>query len=141
VFTAAALGLDRFRRDRPGDTFRGWLCGIARNQILMYFRRNAGKARGQGGSDAWEQLQQVLDPLPASVAEEDTEIKQVYRRALEMVRGDFEERTWQAFWLTVVEGRAPTTLTDELGLSLASIRQAKARVLRRLRQELGDLLD
>src|SRR5262249_53928484 len=35
VFTAAAAALDRFRHDRPGDTFRGWLRAITRNQILV----------------------------------------------------------------------------------------------------------
>src|SRR5262245_30649124 len=32
VFAAVATGLGSFRRDRPGDTFRGWLRGITRNQ-------------------------------------------------------------------------------------------------------------
>jgi RNA polymerase sigma-70 factor (ECF subfamily) len=141
VFTAVALGLAKFRRDRPGDTFRGWVCGIARNQTLMHFRRTANKAQGEGGSHAWEQLQKVVGPADLHDAEERAEIRQVYRRALELVRGDFEERTWHAFWLTVIEGRAPATLTEELGLSLAGVRQAKARVLRRLRQELGDVLE
>src|SRR4051812_31651419 len=31
VFRVAAGKLDAFRRDRPGDTFRGWLRGITRN--------------------------------------------------------------------------------------------------------------
>ena len=54
---------------------------------------------------------------------------------------EFEDRTWQAFWLTVIEGRAPTALAKELGMSPTGIRQAKSRVLRRLKQEMGELLD
>src|SRR5437016_62499 len=30
VFAAAAAALDRFHRDQPGDTFRGWLRAITR---------------------------------------------------------------------------------------------------------------
>jgi RNA polymerase sigma-70 factor (ECF subfamily) len=41
----------------------------------------------------------------------------------------------------VVDGRAPVLLTEELGMSEAGIRQAKSRVLRRLKQEMGELLD
>src|SRR5579884_1390682 len=41
VFTAAYAGLDTFHRDRPGDTFRGWLRGVARNLSRVYFRRNS----------------------------------------------------------------------------------------------------
>ncbi len=57
------------------------------------------------------------------------------------MRGEFEERTWRAFWLTVVEGREPAALTEELGMTANTIRQAKSRVLRRVREEVGDLLD
>src|SRR5690349_19326563 len=32
VFAASAAGLGSFRRDRLGDTFRGWLRGITRNK-------------------------------------------------------------------------------------------------------------
>src|SRR5689334_14613557 len=52
VFTAAAEGMPHFRRDRPTDTFRGWLRGITRKQALVHFRRNHGKPQAEGGSDA-----------------------------------------------------------------------------------------
>ena len=71
---------------------------------------------------------------------EDAEVGQLYRRALDLVRGEFEDRTWQAFWLTAVEGRAPAALTAELDMSTAAIRQCKSRVLRRLKAEMGDLI-
>jgi RNA polymerase sigma-70 factor (ECF subfamily) len=141
VFAAAAGGLERFRRDRPGDTFRGWLCGITRNQVLLFYRRTQNQPRGEGGSARFERLQEVPDPLAGPDAEEQAEISQVYRRALEQVRGDFEERTWRAFCRTVLDGRPPASLTAELGMTAVAIRQAKARVLRRLKEEVGDLLD
>jgi RNA polymerase sigma-70 factor (ECF subfamily) len=140
VFAAAASSLDGFRRDRLGDSFRGWLRGVTRNQVLLYFRRNRGRPRAEGGSDAWERLQEVVDPLPGPVPDEATEAGQLYLRALEQVRGDFDERTWQAFWRTAIDGRLPVDLAAELGTTPANIRQAKSRVLRRIRQELGDLL-
>src|SRR5262245_5033284 len=37
VFQAVAAGIADFRRDRPGDTFRGWLRGVTRNKVLMHF--------------------------------------------------------------------------------------------------------
>ncbi len=53
VFAAAAAGLSRFHRDQPGDTCRGWLRGITRNQVRLHYRRNRGRAQAEGGSDAW----------------------------------------------------------------------------------------
>lgn len=140
VFAAAAAGIDKFHRDRPGDSFRGWLRGIARNQVLMYFRKNRRQILAEGGSDAQYRLEQLADPLPMPLEGESVQVSEVHRRALELVRGDFAEPTWQAFWLTAVEGRSPSALVDELGMSEESIRQAKSRVRRRLRQELGELL-
>jgi DNA-directed RNA polymerase specialized sigma24 family protein len=67
VFVAAAAGLDTFRRDRPGDTFRGWLRGITRNKALLLLRRNEGKAQAEGGSAALAQLQDVADPLAGPI--------------------------------------------------------------------------
>jgi RNA polymerase sigma-70 factor (ECF subfamily) len=141
VFAAAAAGIERFHRDRPGDTFRGWLRGISRNQVLLYHRRNQGRPLAEGGSDAWQQLQDVADPLTGPDEGEAVEVGHLYTRVLEQIRGDFEERTWQVFWLTVVEGRSPTTLAAELNMTPAAVRQAKARVLRRLKEEAGDLLE
>jgi len=59
---------------------------------------------------------------------------------LELVRGEFEERTWQAFWRAAVQGQAPADIATDLGMSPAAVRKVKSRVLRRLREELGDLI-
>ena len=140
VLVAAAAGLDRFHHDRPGDTFRGWLRAITHNQVRLHVRRNHGRPQAVGGSDAWQSLQAVANPPAGDDVDEQAEVGQLYRRAVEQVRGEFEEPTWQAFWLTTIEGRLPGALADVLGMTPAAIRQAKSRVLRRLKQEMGELL-
>jgi RNA polymerase sigma-70 factor (ECF subfamily) len=140
VFVAMASGLQGFRRDRSGDTFRGWLRVITRNQILLHFRQNKGRPKADGGSAAWQTLQEVADPIAGREDDEEAEVGQIYRRALEQVRVAFEEHTWQAFWMTTVEGRSPASIAPILGMSPAAIRQAKSRVLRRLKDEMGELL-
>src|SRR6266853_360963 len=57
VFTSVARHLVDFRRDRPGDTFQGWLRVLTRNQVLLFLRRNQGRAVAEGGSAAWQRLQ------------------------------------------------------------------------------------
>jgi RNA polymerase sigma-70 factor (ECF subfamily) len=139
VFQAVAAGLDGFRRDRPGDTFRGWLRGITRNKLLDHFRRRQNQAEAQGGTDAQRRLHQIAEQEWPEDSEED--LGSLFRRALELVRGEFEERTWEAFWRVAVDGHAPADVAAELGVSPAAIRKAKSRVLHRLRQEIGDLAD
>jgi RNA polymerase sigma-70 factor (ECF subfamily) len=141
VFAAVAANLSGFHRDHPGDTFRGWLRAITRNGVLLHFRRSQGKTQAAGGSAALQQLRDAPDPLAGVEEEEQAKLTEVYRQALEQVRGAFEERTWLAFWRTVIDGQSPVTLAAELSMTTASIRQAKSRVLRRLRRELGDLLE
>ena len=82
----------------------------------------------------------MADPLAVEDVDEQAELGQLYRRAVEQVRCEFEERTWQAFWLTTIEDRLPDALVDVLGMTPAAIRQAKSRVLRRLKQEMGELI-
>jgi RNA polymerase sigma-70 factor (ECF subfamily) len=140
VFAAVAVGLSTFRHDRPGDSFRGWLRGIARNQVLLYFRRNQGRPRPVGGSSALERLHDVAETLPDSAEDETTVLSQFYQQAVEQVRDEFEQRTWHMFWRTVIEGRSTTAVAEEMALTPAAVRQAKSRVLRRLKQEMGELL-
>jgi RNA polymerase sigma-70 factor (ECF subfamily) len=141
VLQAAAAHLHKFRRDRPGDSFRGWLCGITRNMVLQYFRHSGRNPRGRGGTDALVQLRQLEDTTPAEENEDPVEeLDGLRRRALELVRSQFEERTWQAFWMTVIEGRSPADIAAEMGVSATAIRMAKSRVLRRLKETFGDLI-
>jgi RNA polymerase sigma-70 factor (ECF subfamily) len=88
-----------------------------------------------------ERLQGIADPLGAATEEETEMIGQLYHRAVDQVRGEFEPRTWEMFWRAVIEGRSPTALAEELGVTPAAVRQAKSRVLRRLKQEMGELLE
>jgi RNA polymerase sigma-70 factor, ECF subfamily len=138
VFQAVATGLDGFRRDRPGDTFRGWLRVITRNKLLDHFRRREKQPEAQGGTTANRQMQEVADQEIPDDTEED--LGALYHRALELVRGEFEARTWEAFWRVAVGGQAPDVIAADLGVTPAAVRKAKSRVLHRLRQEIGDLI-
>jgi RNA polymerase sigma-70 factor (ECF subfamily) len=141
VFAGAAAGLASFRRDRPGDSFRGWLRGITRNQVLLYFRRNQGRTLPVGGSGAMDRIQDLPDILTDCAEDEAVEMSQLYRRAVGQERGEFQPYTWDIFWRVVIDGCSPTTLAEELGTTPGAVRQAKSRVLRRLKQEMGEVLE
>jgi RNA polymerase sigma-70 factor (ECF subfamily) len=142
VFQAVSVGLDGFHRDRPTDTFRGWLRGITRHKVLDFHRGRARHPSASGGTTAHQQLQQVADP--AASLEDDDPTQQttwLYQRAMELVRSEFEMKTWQIFWRAAVAGHPVDMIAHDFGVTPAAVRKAKSRVLHRLKDEMGDLIE
>ena len=141
-FRAVAASIQNFRRDRNEDSFRGWLRTITTNKIRDHFRRMDGQAIAEGGSVAQLKLAQLSDPLTEEEENSEQDILRAsVHKMMEAVQGDFEPRTWQAFWGCQVEGRGTDEIGTELNMTPAAVRKAKYRVLRRLREEFDDLID
>jgi len=141
VWAAVAVAVPRFDHAAPGATFRGWLYTVTRSKIADHHRKLAARPVAEGGSTAhgrWAELPE-LEP-EASRADTATGTAGVMRRAVELIRGDFDPATFKAFWATAVEGRAAADVAAELGVSAAVVYQSKSRVLRRLRTEFEGLL-
>jgi RNA polymerase sigma-70 factor, ECF subfamily len=138
VFLAVSGGLKEFRHEHPGS-FRGWVRGITRHKLLDHYRRRQRQPQAAGGTDAWQRIEEVRDPV--SESEEDAaEVSGLYQRALDLIKGEFEERTWRAFWRVTVDDQPTDLVAAELGMSAVAVRIAKSRVLGRLREEVGDLV-
>lgn len=138
VFATAFAALDSFRHNAPSDTFRGWLHGVTRHRILEHFRRVRRQIAAAGGTDAHDAILNLA--LPTEPDEEERTIcGQLYRRALEFIRNEFETRTWQMFWRSVVDSLPTAAVAAEAGTTVAAVRQARSRVLRRLREEAAEL--
>ena len=137
VFSAIWLGIAGFQHEPHRGRFRTWLWTIARHKISDHYRRQA----ALGGRT--EELGEVAipeQPPEDSEADHKHELQGLFRRAVETVRADFENRTWEAFWRVTVEGQPCAEVAAALAMSRNGVRQAKSRVLRRLREEMGDLL-
>jgi RNA polymerase sigma-70 factor, ECF subfamily len=139
VFVAVYSNLKKFQVDPRGTTLRAWMRGITRHKIQHYFQ-DRGEA-ATGGTQAHVRLLQVPGPADEfESGEEPTGTAAVCRRALSRVRDQFEERTWTAFWWVAVEDRSPAEVAAEMGLTPCAVRKAKSRVIRRLKEEMGELI-
>ena len=133
VFRAVAAHLDAFQHQGTGS-FRGWLRTITRNKVHDHFRARQAGQQGAGGSEAQQQFLEV--PEASSVEMETGEHALLVRAVLERIRPEFAAHTWQAFWRMTVDGHNSGDIARDLGMNVAAVRQSKARVLRRLREEL-----
>ena len=141
VFLAVAAHLGDFRRERAGDTFRGWLRVIVRNKVNDHYRRLGREPGGEGGTEAQARFARLPDEESASEASvvAGAPERLLFHRCCDLVRAEFHDRTWRAFWATAVDGRAAADVAAELAMTPVAVRVSKSRVLQRLREVLGDL--
>jgi RNA polymerase sigma-70 factor, ECF subfamily len=142
VFGAVAGRVAAFQARAPGG-FRGWLRVITRHKICDLFRRRQHEPSGAGGSDAQRWLGQVAGPDDSAdaSASDVADHHFLVRRVVELLRPEFSEHTWQAFWRTAVEGQPAAEAAAALGMSPGAVRVAKCRVLQRLRVALDESIE
>ena len=138
VVQAVSRNLQNFRQTQ--SSFRGWLKVIMASKVSDHYRRQQRQPEAIGGSDAHQQMQNRIDPQyddAESTAEEEGIL---YRRALELLKQEFAEKTWQAFWKVVIEAQSPSDVASELGISINAVYLARSRILARLRREFCEAL-
>jgi RNA polymerase sigma-70 factor (ECF subfamily) len=138
-FTTVLTKLQTFRHDHPGATFRGWLWTVVHNRVRLHFRTKQAQPVPVGGPSKFHDVAVAADDSQPSAPPES--LADVVRRALEMIQHEFGQATWQAFWHVQVEDKSVAETAAALGLSANAVYKARARVLRRLRDEFGDLID
>lgn len=134
VFLKLTAELPRFTYDSQRKNFRGWLKTITINACRDRQRRPLAVI----GDSALQNL--ADDPLLEQLWEQEYQ-KQLVAQALRIMQTDFEPTTWKACWETTVNARPAKEVGAELGLSESAVFMAKSRVLRRLREELKELLE
>ena len=139
VFASVARGIEGFERKKKVGSFRSWLATITRNRVRDYYRQvEKREAAAAGGTQAQMQLNELAEVLDSTICPEAMETPLV-QTVLSSVRAEFETKTWDAFWLNVVDCLAAKDVAEKLGITTASVYQAKSRVLRRLRKAMNDL--
>ncbi len=149
VFASVARGIGDFQRQKCEGSFRSWLATITRNRVRDHFRRlakrDAAEGRAIGGTDALDRLRQFgmdehAESLESTICPASIQ-QPLVRQILVSVESEFEPATWRAFWLTAVDGQPASVAATATGISVASVYQAKSRVLRRLRTRIVELPD
>ena len=139
VFIRVYSGFAGFERDGEGRRFRFWISTILRNEIAEFCRKRSQQPVSAGGTDFQFILNSLSDVKDAD--EEWCQPAQVVAQFLEVIRRDFEPRTWEAFQLVTFKGYSNKEAGEKLKISTEAVRQGTFRIRQRLKSELAGMLD
>jgi RNA polymerase sigma-70 factor (ECF subfamily) len=127
----------------PSKRFRGLLYAAVGRAVVDLYRERKRRpgGRGSGDSGVLSRLHAVPDPdavedLVGELSEQ-MERNQRVNDACERVRARVEPHTWQAFWLTVVEGLTGPEAAARLAMNKTAVLVCKHRVIKMIREEVG----
>jgi RNA polymerase sigma-70 factor (ECF subfamily) len=137
VLGAVARSAARLNYDPARGTFRGWLFRVVRNELVDFLSARRRQRPGTGDTDVKRRLEEEPAPSDDELAAWEREYeRQLFARACEQVRGDFQESTWQAFWRTAILNQSGKEVADALKISTAAVYLAKRRVTERIKQQI-----
>ncbi|WP_237729357.1 RNA polymerase sigma factor [Schlesneria paludicola] len=139
VLLAVVNSIHRWEADPARGTFRAWLSTITRNLVVNFLIRQSRHPRGSGDSDVNQWLNQKPAPdCDASRVFDLERRRQIFRWAAEQIRPEFRESTWQAFWLTSIDGYDVNATAQQLGISPGALYVARSRVMNRIREKVEE---
>jgi RNA polymerase sigma-70 factor (ECF subfamily) len=144
VFKAVCGKIGQFEHGRGGGTLRGWLRRITANALASWGRRQNAHPAGAGGSDALAAMLTVPNPTAANVddcALTREEKRALLRRAVMGSLAGLAEQTREIFCRLVVDRESPAHVAAAMKVRVDVVYTAKSRVLKRLKEEYGDLID
>jgi len=140
VLSSVTSAANEFTYDPKRGSFRGWLLTVTRNKMLNFVSRKK-PLKGSGDSGVQRAIEEMT-------AEEDDRTqwdleyeRRLFEWAAEKCRSEFQDTTWQAFWMTAVENQTAASVASTLKLSVGAVYVAKSRVTARLRQVIDHVVD
>lgn len=122
---------------RGDGSFRAWLKGITLNCIRTFQKSLARRPRC-GGEALAQAIAQISDPASKLSRQWDKDHdRYMFQKLVAIVKPDFAETTWEAFWRVVMKDEPPNEVAAALGISVGAVAQCKCRVVKRLREETG----
>ena len=142
VLAAVEKKISDWQLGSERGSFRGWLFRVARNIAVDKISAQSKRAVASGDT----RVAKVLAEHADESQQQSNLFWYDYRRKLlhwaaNRVKPDFKEKSWQAFWLTAVEGQKADAVASQLGMSAGSVYAAKFRIVKRIRQLVATLDD
>jgi len=139
VMRTVAANIRRFEYDPNRGSFRSWLLTVTRTRLLNFLKRRLRQPETPGDTA----LHALADERENELG---TDWENLYRRRLfewaaQRVQSEVQASSWQAFWLTAVEGKSGETTARDTGLSIGAVYIARSRITARLRDLVSSVAD
>jgi RNA polymerase sigma factor (sigma-70 family) len=134
VLLAVHQAIGDWKPTGRAGSFRTWLVQSAHRSCLKMLRGRAKCDRATGGTSVVQHLAAVADCDSTQAADDLDWQKWAFSWAAALVQREIEPATWQAFWLTAVEGLPAAEVAARVNLRIGSVYAAKCRILARIRE-------
>ena len=119
--------------------FRDWLRTIARRRLARFLQGRSCRPEETRDTEALEDLEAVEEG--GGVDWDESFNARVLVTALGRIRPCFEPMTWRAFERVWLENRSAAETARELSIRIDRVYVAKSRVLKRLEQEVHEIVE
>ena len=140
VLLAVSKGIGTWKLDPERARFRTWLRRVVRNATInAIMRRPADRARG--GTTAVHSMSMVAANEGDASAEFEAEWRRAaFRWASDEVRNELHPATWDAFWMTAVEGLDAREVARRTGRTVGAVYVARCRVMQKIQAKIRELV-
>lgn len=132
VLLVVSRRIHLFKVDGRGQ-FRAWLATIARNATVDQLRKN--RRRQAFGHPLTADALESLETATLQSFEAESHREQ-FRWAASQVQSVVAPQSWQAFWLTAVDGQSPEVVAKQLSLSVGAVYVARCRILAKIKSKI-----
>lgn len=141
VLLSVANSIAGWKVDPQRAKFRTWLQRIARNATINAIVRRPSD-RPAGGTTAVQALGAIASSHDELSAQFELEWRrEAFRWASEEVRNELHPATWDAFWLTAVEGLDAAEVARRTEKTVGAVYIARCRVMQKIQAKIQELVE
>ena len=139
VLFSVARRVPDWEADPQRAKFRTWLGRVVRNAALNALSRRK-PDRAAGGTTALTLIngKAASDCDDAELVELEWR-RQAFRWIADQIRDEFQPQTWEAFWLTAVDGLSAAEAAKQTGKSIGAVYVARSRIMARFQEQVRTL--
>jgi RNA polymerase sigma-70 factor (ECF subfamily) len=123
----------------PSRSFRGWLRTLTAHSWSDFIRDQVRGVRGAADTVVTDLLDTVQARVDLVRQLEETYDQEVLELAMAEVKERVEAHTWEAFYMTAIEGVGAANVAARLGIGVATVYRARHVVQKKLREVVADL--